>query len=171
MLTVPAPCSTPGGENTDLPVQAVLRPSSVLCNILPAGYPSSIPRRLFGQHRAATAAAPTFSHLDPAWVRRRLRFPQKRRSRPDLLSSETLSTFSFLCEACPLSHRLGPSSRSRSWRTPASTPRPARRFSALQPSGTACRAPGLPGCPWWRKQEAIFRLTYIKKKKKNTIHI
>lgn len=156
---VPAPYSTPSGESTDLPVQAVLCQSSVLCNVSPAGYPSCTPRRLFRQQRAARAATSTFSHLEPPWVRRLLRSPQKRRSPPpDLLSSETLSTFAFLYEPCPLSHRPGPSSRSRSWRTPASTPRPARRFSALWPSGTTCRAPGPPGCPWWREQEDIFRL-------------
>lgn len=131
----------------------------IFCNVLPAGYPSSAPRRLFRQQRAARAATSTFSHLEPAWVRRLLCFLQKRRSPPpDLLSSETPSTFSFLYELCPLSHRPGPSSRSRSWRPPASTRRPVQRFPALWPSGTACPAPGLPGCPWWREQEGIFRL-------------
>lgn len=155
---VPALCSNPSGESTDLPVQAVRRPSSVLCNVLPAGYPSSSPRRLFGLQRATRAATSTFSHLDPAWVHGLLRYPQKRRSLPpDPLSSETPSTFSVLYEPCPLSHRPGPSSRSRSWRTPAWRRLPAQPFSALWPSRIACRAPGLPGCPWWREQEDIFR--------------
>lgn len=93
-------------------------------------------------------AALTFSHLDPAWGRRLLCSPL-----PGLLSSETPSTSSFLYEPCPLSRRPGPASRSRSWRSPAATRRPARPVSALWPSETACRAPGLPSCPWWPEQE------------------